>query len=219
VAHDRVPAVNSRWAAAFRQCVRAPGSSGALAAAACLAGALLLATADARATRDRPPTAHTGAFGEPTCQTCHFDSDLDAGAGRLLLAGVPDPYVPGREYRLTVVLVEIGLNAAGFQLTARFHDGHQAGALMPGPAERHRLDVTTDRNIQYAHHIYAGTMPLAPDTARWEVLWTAPADSPEPVVFHVVGNAADDDMSPLGDFIYTASARSRPFTPAKADPR
>jgi hypothetical protein len=190
----------------------------ALLAAACLAGALLLATTDARATRDRPPTAHTGAFGEPSCQTCHFDSDLDSGTGRLLLSGVPDLYVPGREYPLTVLLVQVHLNAAGFQLTARFHDGHQAGAIAPGPREQGRVDVTTDRNIQYAHHIYDGTTPVSPDTARWVVLWTAPTGSPEPVLFNLVGNAADDDMSPLGDFIYTASARARPFMPAKLDP-
>jgi hypothetical protein len=190
----------------------------ALLAAACLAAALLLATTDARATRDRPPTAHTGAFGEPTCQTCHFDSDLNAGAGRLLLHGVPEHYMPGRVYRVTVLLVEAGLNAAGFQLTARFQDGHQAGTIVPAPHEQHRADVTTDRNIQYAHHLYDGTIPVAPDSARWVVLWTAPAGSPEPVVFNVVGNAADDDTSPLGDFIYTASARSQPLRPAKADP-
>jgi hypothetical protein len=190
----------------------------ALMAAACLAPALLLATTDARATRDRPPTAHTGAFGEPTCHSCHFDSDLNGGAGRLLLLDVPEHYVPGREYRVTVLLVETAMNAAGFQLTARFHDGHQAGTIRPAPQEQDRVDVTTDRNIQYAHHLYEGTVPLSPDTARWVLLWTAPADSPEPVIFNVVGNAADDDTSPLGDFIYTGSARSQPLTPAKDDP-
>jgi hypothetical protein len=190
----------------------------ALAAVACLAAALLLASTDARATRDRPPTAHTGAFGEPTCHSCHFDSDLNAGAGRLLLQGVPDHYTPGREYQVTVLLVEAGLNAAGFQLTARFHDGHQAGTIRPAPHEHARVDVTTDRNIHYAHHLYDGTLPVSPDTARWVVLWTAPTNSPEPVVFNVVGNAADDDTSPLGDFIYTGSAPSQPLRPAKAEP-
>jgi hypothetical protein len=190
----------------------------ALLAASCLAAALLLATTDARATRDRPPAAHTGAFGEPTCQSCHFDSDLNAGAGRLLLQGVPEHYMPGREYRITVLLVETGLAAAGFQLTARFLDGHQAGNIVPPPREHVRVDVTTHRNIQYAHHLYDGTLPVSPDTARWVMLWTAPADSPEPVIFNVVANAADDDTSPLGDFIYTGSAPSQPLRPAKADP-
>jgi hypothetical protein len=189
----------------------------ALTAAACLAAALLLATTDARATRDRPPTAHTGAFGEPTCHSCHFDSDLNSGAGRLLLQGVPLHYTPGREYPVTVLLVQAGVNAAGFQLTARFQDGHQAGSIRPAPHEQDRVDVTTDRNIQYAHHLYGGTLPVSADTARWIVLWTAP-DSPEPVVFNVVGNAADDDTSPLGDFIYTGSAPSQPLRPAKAHP-
>lgn len=188
---------------------RTPARLGVPAAALCLAAALLVAATDARATRERPPTAHTGGFGEPTCHTCHFDNDVDSGPGRLLLRGVPDRAVPGSSYDLTVLLVEPGLLAAGFQLSARFQDGRQAGTLAAAEGHEARTDITTDRNIQYAHHIYDGSLPVAPDTARWTIRWTAPADL-EPVVFHVAANAADDDTSPLGDHIYTTSRRTRP---------
>jgi hypothetical protein len=177
-------------------------------AAAALATALLLAVPEASATRERPPTAHTGGFGEPTCQTCHFDSDLNSGPGSLRLLGVPETYAPGTVYPLTVLLVEPGLRAAGFQLTARFEDGTQAGSLGPADPQQRRIDVTTDRQVQYAHHLYDGTFPVSPDSARWTVLWTAPAEG-RTVSFHLAANAADDDSSPLGDFIYSTTAASR----------
>jgi hypothetical protein len=43
---------------------------------------------------------------------------------------------------------------------------------------------------------------------RWTFRWTAPADAPgRAVVFHVAANAANDDDSPLGDFIYARALR------------
>jgi hypothetical protein len=54
-----------------------------------------------------------------------------------------------------------------------------------------------------------GTVPVSADTARWRLLWTAPNDGGT-IVFHAVANAANADDSPLGDFVYAASASSRP---------
>ena len=45
----------------------------------------------------------------------------------------------------------------------------------------------------------------APLDGRCE--WTAPAGD-APVIFHAAGNASNGDASPLGDFIYTATASS-----------
>lgn len=167
---------------------------------------LLLASRDARATRDRPPARHTGGFGEPTCHVCHFETDLDRGPGAVLLHGLPARYTPGAAYALTVVVTQPALGAAGFQLTARYEDGTQAGALRIGAREQARADVTVAGGVQYVHHLYDGSLPVAPDTARWRIVWQAPLE-PGAVLFHVAGNAANDDSSPLGDAIYTRSAR------------
>jgi hypothetical protein len=177
----------------------------------CFAGCIIVgAAAGTHAMRDRPPTAVTGGFGEPTCQVCHFEAEVDAGAGVLTLHGVPDVYHAGETYALTLTLVHPGVAAAGFEIAARFEkSAAQAGTLAPEPDEADRIGVTTDGDVQYAHHVHAGTVPVHGDTARWRLLWTAPPAGGA-VVLHAAGNAANGDDSPLGDYVYSASATARP---------
>jgi hypothetical protein len=164
------------------------------------------------ATRDRPPTAFTGGFGEPTCQYCHSEAAVNAGTGRLMLDGVPESYEGGKAYHITLTVVQPGARVFGFELAARAQEGGaQAGGLASPPGEEGRVGVTLDAGIAYAHHLRAGTSPVAPDTARWQLVWTAPTPSGE-VAFHAVANAANDDDSPLGDYVYTATASTRPRT-------
>ena len=64
-------------------------------------------------------------------------------------------------------------------------------------------------NVQYANQKRKGAEPTTTGTARWTVVWTAPPGR-LPVTFHVAANAADNDESARGDYIYTASASSKP---------
>jgi hypothetical protein len=170
-------------------------------------------------TRDRPPPGFTGGFGEPTCQLCHSETRINEGSGRLSLAGVPEFYERNRTYALTVTVVHPGLAAAGFQLAVRHSDsGAQAGSLVAAPAEQARVEVTLANGIAYAHHARPGTTPAAPDTARWRLVWTAPASAGE-VSIHAVANAANGDDSPLGDYVYTAADASRQLRPEKGPRR
>jgi hypothetical protein len=50
---------------------------------------------------------------------------------------------------------------------------------------------------------------VAADTARWTVLWTAPESGGE-VRFNGAANAANQDDSQFGDYIYTAVEISGP---------
>lgn len=153
-----------------------------------------------------PPLAHTGGFGEPTCRACHFGQPLNASGGSLAVTGLPDTYVPGKRYRLTLRLHRPDLGRGGFELTARFPDGTQAGSLRA--ADEGATVTTIDTSgVQYAHHTPAGTEPAAPDTARWTLEWTAPP-SGGLVVIHAATNAANFDASAFGDFIYTAQRQS-----------
>ncbi|MEX1182714.1 MAG: choice-of-anchor V domain-containing protein [Gemmatimonadota bacterium] len=191
----------------------------ALAACCCTGGVLLGATMNARATtdvhvmREQPPPAHTGGFDEPTCQSCHFEAEINEGPGTLLVAGLPSHYAPDQTYELTITMVQPGLAAGGFQLAARYAaTGRQAGVLGVPAHDSMRTAITVQDDVSYAHHLGDGVDPATADTARWSLLWKAPAgDSPDrrdTVVFHVVANAADDDASPLGDLIYTATAQT-----------
>lgn len=191
---------------------RAPAAQGvrfgSALAVTCLTCALLLGSVSrGGAERERPPPAHTGGFSEPLCTECHLTAGVNEGDGTLAVEGLPARYEPRATYVLTLTLAQEYLSAAGFQMAARFetgtHAGRQAGSLAAAPADTARVDVTTSGGVQYTHHVYAGTVPTAPDTARWHVVWTAPDSGA--VVFHLTGNAADDDDSPMGDMIYATS--------------
>lgn len=158
---------------------------------------------------DQPPLSHTGGFGEPTCQRCHFGAPLNALPGTLTLSGA-ETYESGRTYQVRVELERPGMRRAGFQLAARFsagaRAGRQAGALQ---ATNDRLEVVVDSTgIQYAQHRHAGSTLRSPGHASWTIDWTAP-DAREPVVFHLVGNAANDDASEFGDYVYAISVAVR----------
>ncbi len=160
---------------------------------------------------EAPPVAHTGGFGEPTCRRCHFDLPLDAPGGSLTLDGVPDDYAAGARYLLTAKLIRPQMRRSGFQVSARFADGVRAGqqAGLLQPVNDH-VDVVQDDSsaVEYAHHTRAGTLLATPDTARWTVAWTAP-EAAGRIVFHLAANAANDDASEFGDFIYTGTWFSR----------
>lgn len=177
--------------------------------AALLAAGALASPAAARRLSDRPPPAHTGGFGEPTCTVCHADGAVDDARGTITLEGLPASYAPGERYVLTVSLAHPDLRVGGFQLSARYARGGkasmQAGMLR---ALDDRVDVTTPQElpVQYARQTAAGLIPAGPDAKRisWRVEWTAPSDGGS-VVFHVAANVGNDDASPLGDIVYTRS--------------
>ena len=179
-----------------------------------LAGASLASLAAAPLFKTGPPAGHTGGFGEPTCRACHSDAGLNEPGGELTISGAPAAYEPGRTYALEVVLRRAGMLRAGFQLAARFADGPAAGAqagdLGPGDARSGVIADTVSR-VRYIEHNLAGTA-LVGDAGRWQVSWTAPGNARGggAVLFNVAGNAANDDDSPLGDFIYTTVLRVAP---------
>jgi hypothetical protein len=160
--------------------------------------------------REGPPPGFTGGFGEESCGGCHYGGDVNDAAGTLRLDGVPSQYEPGRRYPIIVSLSRAGMEAGGFQLTARVQgDGSQAGVLEPESADVQRVAVTRDRDILYLHQLDAGSDATATDSLRWRIVWTAPTSGDE-VVFHASANAANGDGSVSGDFVYTAESTTRP---------
>ena len=159
---------------------------------------------------DGPPLARTGGFGELTCLECHLDLELNAPGGALLLDGVPASFTPGAAYVVTVIVEGEGMGRAGFQAAARFEGGERAGA----PAGRlasidGRTVVRSEDGVDYINHTVEGSELGPGDIAGWSFEWVAP-EEPSPVVFHVTGNSANGDNSPLGDLIYAAEARVPP---------
>jgi hypothetical protein len=180
-------------------------------AAVAIVSGLLGGSALVLAYREGPVPAVTGGFGEPTCQKCHFDNPLNDRQGSLRVQGVPKTYRPGRDYPLTVIVRRAGLSRAGFEMSARFAaDVTESGA---GAQAGHfrtldpRLQIVTEpgKAVEYIQHTKAGSDPARAGEARWTLVWTAPPTPKAPVQFDIAANASNNDNSPLGDFIYSAT--------------
>lgn len=179
-----------------------------------LVGPLLLGPALLLAYRDGPPPGFTGGFGGMDCSTCHGDNPVDAPGGTLTVNGLPDQYQPGAAYQVTVRVEREDLRAGGFQIAARFSEesaGQQAGSWQ---IVDERVQVTKggrDNTVEFASQTEAGAAAEAAGANSWMLEWTAPpADRARPVVFHVAANAANDDASALGDWIYTRELFTSP---------
>jgi len=179
-----------------------------------IGAAVLLLPVALAAYREGPLPNMTGGFGDPNCRACHFDGALNAPGGRLALGGVPSAYVPGRTYPVTVTLRKNDLRRGGFEIVARFasgsRKGKQAGAWIVAKDGRLQMvEGQQDPALLVVQHTTAGSAAPAPGAISWTLQWIAPV-STAPVQFNLAANAANDDASPLGDFIYLTRTVSRP---------
>lgn len=169
----------------------------------CATPAALLASATAVV------PARTGGFGEMTCHQCHSENPLNELSGRITLSGIPATYTPGERYMITVAVVRPQLIKAGFQMSARFsggeNAGHNAGAFLPADEMTEAIPDDGGR-ITYIQHSSTGSGVPLPGSSRWTFTWIAPATGGGPVVFHAAANAANGDGLSRGDFIYTQKA-------------
>lgn len=157
---------------------------------------------------DGPPVRSSGGFGEPSCIDCHWGADLNDAQGTFFFEGIPEAYRPGGTYEIAVVLTRPGMAVGGFQMAVRFEaDGAQAGTLELPAAEEGRVSLVDEQGVTYAQQLLTGMELVAPDTARWTIRWTAPAE-PGRVLFHASGNVGDGDDSQIGDYAYVAEAAS-----------
>jgi hypothetical protein len=177
----------------------------ALAGAAAVSAIAMLAAVH----RYGPPPAHTGGFGERTCHECHFDNDPDSPGGTLAVRGFPGAYEPGRAYVLEIVLTRSGTGRGGFQLAIRHAEGDRrgtdAGIMEPGTPGVVLVDTL---GVHYAQHTTEATTPVTRDTIRWTVHWTAPDAGSGRIALNVAANAANNDDSPFGDYVYALEERT-----------
>lgn len=156
--------------------------------------------------REGPLPNMAGGFGDPNCRTCHFENPLNAPGGALTIE-LPSAYTAGRDYPIIVTLRRTALERGGFEIVARFgagpEKGKQAGTwTVPAGGLLQVIKSQKDPSLTFVQHTTAGSATHTPGTITWTMTWRAP-DSRSPVQFNVAANAANDDASPVGDFIYT----------------
>lgn len=146
--------------------------------------------------------AFTGGFGEETCRSCHFDYDLNPDGGELSVAGIPENISAGEVVKIKITVKREELGAAGFQLSARYEDGSQAGRFGIEGNDRIMFSNAVPDSLQYVQHTSEGTNPSPRNTNSWTIKWEAPESAEGDIIFNVAANAANGDQSEFGDFIY-----------------
>jgi uncharacterized protein (TIGR03437 family) len=164
--------------------------------------------------RSGPDPARTGAPGELTCNSagCHNSFQTNSGSGALSLTGLPATYTPNQEINLTVTMNQASRAAYGFELTALDDQNRRAGELIVTDTSRtQRITGVVGGNLrEYVMHNFNGATPNGANQGSWNFRWRAPAQSVGRVTFYIAGNAANNDGSSLGDFIYTTSQSIQP---------
>lgn len=143
----------------------------------------------------------TGGFGEQTCHSCHFDYDINMDGGAVSVEGLPETYRPGNSYEVVVIVESIQLENGGFQMTARFEDGSQAG-LFDWAGDHLMYTPNISDEIKYVQHTRESTRPSVNGEVSWKFKWTAPESRTEKIFFNIAANAGNDDDSAFGDWIY-----------------
>lgn len=177
-----------------------------IAAVALLVGA----AAVPRAQSTDPPLGYTGGQGQPDCTACHLGNEVNSFDGTLTVDGLPERFVPGDSYRLTITLQAEETAAAGFQLAVLAAAGEAAVSVGRLEPVDERTLVRDSVGVQYAHHSPSGIATTAPDEATWSVEWTAPHHA-ETIVMAAAANSGNGDESPLGDLVYVRQYTVEPL--------
>lgn len=146
--------------------------------------------------------AFTGGFGEETCHSCHFDYDLNWDEGSLTVNGIPEKIEVGKQYEIEIQVEREGLGKAGFQMSARYPDGRQAGSFQVSGNQRIMFTKQVPDSLQFIQHSKIGTQLSDDNQNRWIILWQAPEFLADSIYFNIASNAANGDQSEFGDWIF-----------------
>ena len=158
-----------------------------------------------------PPLGFTGAPGEGNCTGCHYTFALNSGAGKVEITGLPASYTVGQSYSVTVTVSHPTARAWGFELTALDSNGTSStvGTLTATNTTTtlKRDSSASGQQRTYLSHSEAGIAQGKTASNSWSFTWTAPASAVGDITFYAVGNAANNQISPEDDYIYTTSVK------------
>lgn len=149
------------------------------------------------------PSGFTGASGS-TCATagCHSGNTVNASGGSVVINGIPDTYIPGTTYNLSVSITHGASNRSkwGFALKAIGSNNSNVGTLAStnsfagsiGDGEIGHFSAPSQSGSTYTFNNLSWTAPASPQSTE------------QTIRFFVAGNAANGSGS-SGDFIYTST--------------
>jgi uncharacterized protein (TIGR03437 family) len=192
-----------------------------------------------------PNPGYAGVAGEhagATCAIsgCHVGTALNSGGGSVTVT-FPNglTYTPGAMQHLKVTIADSAQRAWGFELTARLASSASTVAGNFASTDNHTQIVcshpdlfifqavpftgpgsqscASDSPLQYVEHSLSGYNATKGTTgsATYEFDWTPPASNAGNIIIYVAGNAANGDLQPTGDHIYSTTYT---LTPGAATP-
>jgi hypothetical protein len=168
------------------------------------AGVLFLAGVDS----DNGKAGATGSPGEQSCSqsNCHTGSTDNSMGGSVTLTStdlINWEYTPGQTYTLTATVSQQGRSLFGIGLEALLPSGANAGTLTPGTGTTTKnATIAGNSRKNIVHNMNAGATANA---HSFTFTWTAPATDVGPITMYFAGNAANNNGTKTGDYIYTAS--------------
>ena len=157
---------------------------------------------------DNGKAGATGSPGEQTCSqsNCHTGSTDNSMGGSVILTStdlVNWEYTPGQTYTLTATVSQQGRSLFGIGLEALLPSGANAGNLVPGTGTTTKnATIAGNSRKNIVHNMNAGATANA---HSFTFTWTAPATDVGPVTIYYAGNAANNNGTKTGDYIYNAS--------------
>lgn len=164
-----------------------------------------------------PPLGFTGAPDEGTCIGCHYtfgQPNVPGSGGSIVLSGLPATFSPGQTYTVTVTVAHPTARRWGFETTTIDATGSSGNIGTLTILDSVRTIKRAAGGRTYISHYTSetasaaedGTYPGKAGSNSWTFNWTAPAASAGDVTFYAVGNAANNQVTPEDDYIYTTSA-------------
>lgn len=150
----------------------------------------------------QPPVNYTGSDGS-TCAQCH--GNFNNGGGSVVPAGLPvGTYVAGQEYNFSITVSHPGTRGRwGFSIAARDANHQPVGTF----SDNNPNAAPNDTELSHFMAVFFTGTSFTYDNLKW----TAPVN-PTPaqknITFYYIGNAANGDRGPGGDFIYSGSSNA-----------
>jgi hypothetical protein len=169
--------------------------------AICISMGTMLVKDDGRA-------GNNGSPGENTCNTtgCHTGNPVNSTNGSVNIES-PDlinwQYVPGETYTISVTVAQVNRNLFGIGFEALTSTNNNAGILTPGVGTQLKNAVVQGVSRVNVVHVLNGG--ASPNAHTFTFSWQAPATDIGNVTFYTAGNAANNNGTASGDFIYTSN--------------
>ena len=135
------------------------------------------------------------------CTSCHSGT-ANTGDGSVAFTGLPESYVPGETYEVTVSVTGTNSSGYGFQAIA------QAGEDAAGSISLNSNSSAAEMNGSYIQQSASIT------SGNWVFDWIAPSENVGDVTFSASGLAANYPASNNGDEVYTSAVVIPALVPA-----